>query len=227
MQSRMILLVSLTSFLVLLVCSSLYAQGPVDGVDYAWVDLGTEDAGVLLSLAANGGDGFTEPDTQAGVDCKKAPFPYDGPGHNHMYFDVDDSFIMGGENEVWLVTEYFDSGEADAAIDCQYDSNGAGPVEGAFRGAGDGAFDELAIENTETWRIHIWYMPDARFENRGNGHDCRFSTHARGDMWFNRVWVFLTEPPDPFDPDNISGDVAAVQARDKLTTTWGTLRQES
>lgn len=46
MRSRMILIVCLTSFLVSLTCMSLYAQ--VEGEDYAWVDLGAEDAGVLL-----------------------------------------------------------------------------------------------------------------------------------------------------------------------------------
>lgn len=223
MRSRMILIVCLTSFLISLTCMSLYAQ--VEGEDYAWVDLGAEDVGVLLAIAANGGDGITEPDTQGGVDCKKAPFPYEGPGHNHMYFDLDDSFIFGGENSVWLVTEYFDAGEDGAAINCQYDSNGDGPVDGAFRGAGDGAFEELAIENTNTWRFHVWPIPDARFENRANGHDMRFSTHARGDMWLNRVWVLRFEPEIPFNPDSLSDVVSAAQPAGKLAATWGSLKK--
>ena len=220
MWSRLILLVTSISFLILPICSSLYADDPIEGENYIWIDLGDKDEGLLLSLAQNGGDGITEADEQAGVDCKKLPFPYNGPGHNHMYFDVDDSFIFGGDNEVWIVTEYFDLGEG---IDCQYDSNGAGPVDGAFRGAGDGAFPELKPGNTETWQTHIWPMPDARFENRGNGHDFRFSTHAKGDMWLNRVWIFLYEPPDPFDPDN-AGFPQAVQPAGKLTATWGSLK---
>jgi len=220
MRSRLVLLVTLTSFLVLLTCSSLYAEEPIEGENYIWIDLGDKDEGFLLSLAPNGGDGITEVDEQADVDCKKLPFPYAGPGNNHMYFDIDDSFIFGGENEVWIVMEYFDLGEG---IDCQYDSNGAGPVDGAFRGRGDGAFLELKPGNTETWLTHIWPIPDGRFENRGNGKDFRFSTHGKGDMWVNRVWIFLYEPPDPFDPENV-GFPQAVQSAGKATTVWGAIK---
>jgi len=220
MSSRVILIVSLISLLVLSICSALYAEEPIEGENYIWVDLGAEDVSFLLALVPSAGDGISDPDVQAGVDCKKCPFPYDGPGHNHMYFDVDDSFIMGGDREVWIVMEYFDLGEA---IDCQYDSNGAGPVDGSFRGAGDGAFTELKLENTETWKTHVWHITDGRFENRGNGYDFRFSTHARGDMWVNRVWIFLYEPPDPFNPEDLS-KAQAVQPADKLATTWGSLK---
>lgn len=221
MKSRLVLLVTFTSFLVLLICSSLYADDPIEGENFIWVDLGDKDEGLLLSLAGNGGDGITEVDDQADVECKKLPFPYNGPGNNHMYFDIDDSFIFGGDNEVWIVMEYFDLGEG---INCQYDSNGAGPVDGAFRGAGDGAFLELKPGNTETWQIHTWIITDGRFENRANGHDFRFSTHARGDMWVNRLWIFTFEPPDPFNPEDI-GKAQAVEPGGKATTVWGALKQ--
>ena len=103
-------------------CLSLYADEPLEGENYVWVDLGKKDEGVMLTVAPNAGDGITEEDDQAGVDCKKLPYPYEGPGHNHMYFDIDNAFLFGGDYEVWIVMEYFDLGEA---IDCQYDSNGA------------------------------------------------------------------------------------------------------
>jgi len=222
MRFRTIPLVFLTPFLVLLVCSSSYAQQePIEGENYIWIDLGEEDEGLLLTLAPNGGDGISEPDEVAGVECKILPYPYDGPGHNHMYFDIADTFIGGGDYEVWIVMEYFDSG---VSIDCQYDSNGVGAVDGAFRGAGDGAFSELMLENTETWRIHVWHITDGRFANRGNGHDFRFSTHAKGDMWVNRLWIFLYEPPDPFNPEDIARP-QAVQPEGKSATTWGLLKE--
>lgn len=207
---------------VLLVLGPLYAEEePEEGKNYIWIDLDKENEGFLLTQAEQG-DGITEEDEQGGVDCRKLPFPYAGPGHNHMYFRIDDSFIRGGEHEVWIVMEYFDLGEN---IDCQYDSNGAGPVDGAFRGAGDGAFDTLKPGNTETWQTHVWHITDGRFENRGNGSDFRFSTHAAGDMWVNRVWLMLFEPPDPFDPDEPFG-AKAVQPRDKLAITWGSLKSQ-
>ena len=132
----------------------------------------------------------------------------------------DDSFIFGGDNEVWIVMEYFDLG---VQIDCQYDSNGAGPVNGAFRGSGDGAFPILELENTETWKFHVWYIQDGRFENRANGSDFRLSTQAAGDMWINRVWITLFEPEDPFNPDDLSR-AQAVRAEDKLATAWAKVK---
>jgi len=212
---------TLMALFILINCSSLFAlEEPIEGKNYIWMDLGKKDEGLLLKLAPNGGDGITEPDVKANVDCKKLPYPYAGPGHNHMYFDIDDSFMKGGDNKVWIVMEYFDEG---ISIDCQYDSNGAGPVDGAFRGAGDGAFVELKLENTETWRTHIWHIKDGRFENRGNGWDFRFSTHAKGDMWVNRLWLFTYQPPDPFNPDDIA-KAKAVMPASKLTVAWGLIK---
>ncbi len=172
----------------------------VKGVDrnYAWIDLGAKNNGHLLALAPNDGAAITEQDVKAGVDCRKLPYPYDGPGHNHMCFDIDDSFMWGGNNEVWIVMEYFDSG---TAINCQYDSNGRGPVDGAFRGSADGAFPKLRLRNSGKWKFHVWHIKDGRFQNRGNGFDFRFSTHGGGSMWVNRVWVLRYKPQEPFRSD--------------------------
>lgn len=220
MRIRLSLLVLFILSFALLNSPILYGEEPEEGKNYIWIDLGEENEGFLLTLAPDGGDGITEPDEKADVDCRKLPFPYAGPGHNHMYFDIDDSFMKGGDNEVWMAMEYFDEG---IAIDCQYDSNGAGPVDGAFRGAGDGAFDELQITNTEEWLVHVWHILDGRFENRGNGHDFRFSTHARGDMWVNRIWIFTYEPPDPFNSDDLS-IAKAIDPNGKLAAKWGVIR---
>ena len=213
-------------FSLLLLCSTLIILGPLyaidepeEGKDYVWIDLDKENEGLLLTQAEQG-DGITEEDDQAGVDCRKLPFPYAGPGNNHMYFRIDDSFIRGGENEVWIVMEYFDVGNQ---IDCQYDSNGAGAVDGAFRGSGDGAFTMLNPGNTEEWKFHVWHIEDGRFENRGNGSDFRFSTHGAGDMWINRVWIMLFEPPDPFNPDDLSAPKAA-RPTGKLAFTWARVK---
>ena len=176
------------------------AAEPKEGTNYVWIDLGKENRGHLLTLGPNDVDGITEPDVKAGVDCRKLPYPFSGKGHNHMYFDIDDSFLWGGSREVWIVMEYFDSG---TAINCQYDGNGPGPVNGAFRGAADGAFRKLQLKNTGTWKFHVWHIKDGRFQNRGNGFDFRFTTHAGGSMWVDRVWVFLYKPPEPFEDEGL------------------------
>jgi len=206
--------------LLLLILTTAYAlDEPEEGKNYIWVDLGKENEGFLLTQEEQG-DGISDAGDKAGVDCRKQPFPYAGPGNNHMYFRIDDTFIFGGEHEVWIVMEYFDFG---TQIDCQYDSNGVGAVDGAFRGSSDGAYPRLNPTNTETWMTHVWPIVDGRFENRANGSDFRFSTHGSGDMWIDRVWIFLYEPPDPFDPEDISRP-EAVQPGDKAAITWGTLK---
>ncbi len=156
-------------------------------VDYIWIDLGKRNEGFLL-IQREGSDGITLHDVKSGVDCRKSPFPYDGLKSNHIYFAIDDSFLHGGKNEVWIVIEYFDAGDW---INCHYDS-----VDEAFKHQG------MKLSNTETWKIHAWRIEDGRFENRVNGSDFRLSTNRHGDMWINRVWVLTFKPYFPFDPDN-------------------------
>ncbi len=216
-----------TIIMVLIQCSLisfsvLAADEPIEGENFIWVDLGEESEGVLLTQSEQG-DGITEPAVKDKVDCLENPWPYNGPGHNHMYFKIDDSFIFGGDHEAWIVMEYFDSKQAEE-INCQYDSNGAGPVDGAFRGAGDGAFPVLKPEGTDKWRVHIWVIKDGRFENRANGSDFRFTSHGKGPIWINRVWVGTIEPPENFDPEGLFGMPYSVDPKSKLATTWGQLK---
>ena len=201
------------------------AEEPVEGENFIWVDLGEENEGVLLTQSEQG-DGVTEPAEQDNVDCLENPWPYNGQGHNHMYFKIDDAFLFGGNQQVWIVMEYFDSNQAEE-IDCQYDSNGAGPVGGAFRGAENGAFPIINPEGTDEWRVHIWEIKDGRFENRANGSDFRFSSHGKGPIWVNRVWVSTIEPPENFDPEGLFGMPQAVNPISKLATTWGQLKTDT
>ena len=210
---------------VLISLGASAAEEPVEGEDFIWVDLGEESDGVLLTQSEQK-DGVTEPAVQDKVDCLENPWPYNGPGQNHMYFKIDDSFLFGGNRAAWIVMEYFDSNEAEE-IDCQYDSNGAGPVGGAFRGVGDNAFPVVKPEGTDKWRVHIWVIKDGRFENRANGSDFRFSSHGKGPIWINRVWVSTLEPPENFDPEGLFGMPRAVDPVSKLTTTWGQLKTDT
>ncbi len=215
---------------ILLLCllislGTAVAEEPVEGENFIWTDLGEENKGVLLTQSEQG-DGVTKPAVQDKIDCLENPWPYAGPGHNHMYFKIDDAFLFGGNHEAWIVMEYFDSNKAEE-INCQYDSNGAGPVGGAFRGAGDGAFPVLKPEGTDKWRVHIWVIKDGRFENRANGSDFRLSSNGKGPIWINRVWFSTIEPPENFDPEGLFGIPRNVEPPSKLTTTWGQLKTSS
>ena len=216
-----------TTTLILIQCilisvGTFAAEEPEEGKNYIWVDLGKKSNGVLLTQSEQGDD-VTEPAVQGDLDCLENPWPYNGPGHNHMYFKIDDSFLFGGKHKAWIVMEYFNSNEA-PQINCQYDSNGAGPVDGAFRGAGDGAFLAVKLDGTDKWLVHIWVIKDGRFENRANGSDFRFSSHGQGPIWINRVWFSTIEPPENFDPDSPFGIPQAVDPASKLATTWGQLK---
>lgn len=202
---RYLILAFIPCFLVLISgCEDTPEE--LEEIDYIWVDLGKENIEHHLSQTEEF-DGITEYDLKSGTDCRKQPFPYDGPGFNHIYFDIDDSFICGGNNEVWIAIEYFDNGYK---IVCQYDSNGSGDRDGAFKDA-----SILELENTRTWKAHVWHISDGRFVNRSNGHDFRISTHGIGNMWINRVWVLPFEPPNPFEPENPSLRRADVPAKPK------------
>ena len=208
---------------VMLLTLSVAAEDPEEGKNFVWVDLGKKNESLLLTQSEQG-DGKTKPTVKSGMDCRENPWPYNGPGHNHMYFKIDDTFLVGGKHKAWIIMEYFDSNKAQE-IDCQYDSNGAGPVGGAFRGARDDAFPILKPEGTDKWRVHIWYInKDGRFENRANGSDFRFSSHGKGPIWINRVWFSLIKPPDDFDPEGIFGIAKSVEWYEKLAVTWGQLK---
>ena len=208
---------------VMLLTLSVAAEAPEEGKNFVWVDLGKKNESLLLTQSEQG-DGKTKPTVKSGMDCRENPWPYNGPGHNHMYFKIDDTFLVGGKHKAWIIMEYFDSNKAQE-IDCQYDSNGAGPVGGAFRGARDDAFPVLKPEGTDKWRVHIWYInKDGRFENRANGSDFRFSSHGKGPIWINRVWFSLIKPPDDFDPEGIFGIAKSVEWYEKLAVTWGQLK---
>ena len=208
---------------VMLLTLSVAAEDPEEGKNFVWVDLGKKNESLLLTQSEQG-DGKTKPTVKSGMDCRENPWPYNGPGHNHMYFKIDDTFLVGGKHKAWIIMEYFDSNKAQE-IDCLYDSNGAGPEGGAFRGARDDAFPILKPEGTDKWRVHIWYInKDGRFENRANGSDFRFSSHGKGPIWINRVWFSLIKPPDDFDPEGIFGIAKSVEWYEKLAVTWGQLK---
>ena len=223
MRTRAQSIVVLITFQVVISLTiTVAAEDPEEGENFIWADIGEKNESLLLTQSEQG-DGKTKPIIKGNIDCRENPWPYNGPGHNHMYFKIDDSFLVGGKHKSWIIMEYFDSNKAQE-IDCQYDSNGAGPVGGASRGAHDGAFPVLKPGGTDKWRVHIWYIKDGRFENRANGSDFRFSSHGKGPIWINRVWFSLVEPPDDFDPEGIFGIAKPVEWHKKLAIVWGQLK---
>ena len=214
----------LALFLLIAMVSSIARGVPKEGVDFVWVDLGKEnDEHGLSQTDAGANDGAFEVDKKDGVDCRKSPV---GDIIYYMYFQIDDNFVFGGNNEAWIVIEYFDTNEpSETGVDCQYDSNGEGDVQGAYSGAKFGSFPFLELEGTKTWRFHIWHITDGRFENRqkasGDFRLCR----RNGPLWLNRVWVSLIKPPDSFNPTSNESWPMDVEPSMKLASTWGALKR--
>ena len=96
---------------VMLLTLSVAAEDPEEGKNFVWVDLGKKNESLLLTQSEQG-DGKTKPTVKSGMDCRENPWPYNGPGHNHMYFKIDDTFLVGGKHKAWIIMEYFDSNKA-------------------------------------------------------------------------------------------------------------------
>ena len=216
MSQRIIFAMVLMLVQLLLMSMFSIAKEPKEGVDYIWVDLGKENDEHGLSQTDEAGqDSATEVDTIGGIECRKNPV---GGISYYIYFQIDDTFLVGGNNEVWIVMEYFDSvANPGDLIDCQYDSNGEGDVNGAYRGAQFGAFPGLARGGTNEWLFYTWHIIDGRFENRQNGGSDFRLRSSESTLAINRVWFFNVEPPSSW-PD------WAVEPSMKLATTWGVLK---
>ena len=84
MLKRITFATALTLIQVLLISMfSIAAEEPKAGENFLWIDLGEENEGLLLTQEEQG-DGITEPAIQGDVDCRENPWPYNGPGHNHI-----------------------------------------------------------------------------------------------------------------------------------------------
>ena len=224
MFQRITLAMVLMLFQLLLISMVSIAQEPKELEDFVWIELGDEndEHGLIQFDFPNDGQTDVVKKGNPKKECRLSP---NADTCRYMYFRIDDTFLFGGNNEVWIVIEYFDIADpVENGIDCHYDSNGAGDVDGAYRGASFGAFDFKFLEGTNEWRFHTWHITDGRFENRQNGNS-DFRVHRRyGDLWLNRVWVSLIAPPDPFEPSANESWPWAVEPSMKLTTTWGAIK---
>ncbi|MBI1930743.1 DUF5010 domain-containing protein [Candidatus Poribacteria bacterium] len=166
-----------------------YVQKFKSAPDYSketvvWTDLGAaNDTHGLIQLELT--DGVTEPASIGGKECKKLPYPYSGPGNNHMYFDVNRQFIFAEKTEVWIVVAYFDVGQQ---MVLQYDSPGEG-IPAQFKSA-----SVIQMTGSQTWKETIFHLDDAFFGNRANGTDFRLTSGGAGDLDINKVAVFKENP---------------------------------
>jgi len=128
------------------------------------------DQAAGLDLRPSGGDGVWEvrrvEDRHAALSL---PNPHSTTSR-YLYFNVDDVFAAGLSNEpVKLRVRYRDSGCTSFRV--EYDSRvNEGPLEGAFRPAG-----EVQIADTGLWKTAEFRLSECGFMNRCNGADLRLA----------------------------------------------------
>ena len=202
---------------LLLISMFSMAQNPKELKDFVWIELGEENDEHGLIQFEYPNDGVTEvvKEGDPKKECRLSPGRI-GPAKSssYMYFQIDDNFVFGGTNEVWIIMEYLDS-EQEQSIECQYDG-----VDNAYKDA-----DVRKPGGTNKWLFHAWHITDGKFENSQNGNsDFRLRSYS-DPIWLNRVWVTLIKPPDSFKPLPYESWPMAVEPSTKLATTWGALKR--
>ncbi len=109
-------------------------------------------------------------------------------GNPYLYFNVDDAFFFNGNGtDVRVRVTYLDRGRDTWSL--EYDA------AGGLRRAGT-----VVKEDTGTWRVHEFLLPDARFANGlPGGMDFRIDSNQDGDEIIHKVDVLrsLAATPTP------------------------------
>lgn len=165
-----------------------------------------EDGLYLLS----GGDGWGGRSEEVG--SKRAIVTDKSKRQEFFYFKVDDGYIFGEQNEVYVSFDYFDKGHGIIALTYDGTANNfsvTGVVE---------------RKDTNLWKTATFHLKDAHFANRQNGGaDFRIGVFAPGyplgdDIYLGKVTVVksgkiieLVATPQAFSPR--AGGVVTVSYR--------------
>ncbi len=132
----------------------------------------------------SGGDGINLPAIIDGKSCRYN----DVDSHSlYIYFQLDDSFLKGGTNEVYITIEYYDDF---GPFTLQYDASG-------------NPYKDLPMElrlGTYKWQRITFHIEDAHFANRQNwGADFRIFAPSKR-IYVHKIEVSREKPKD-YDPE--------------------------
>jgi hypothetical protein len=202
---------------------------PLMSADWGFpmIDLGKKDVsnGVLLIA---GGDGFTEPDSIGGKDCRSVPKVSPGlNAGNHAYFIVDKTVIANkeAESKLWIGIEYYDKAEAGSvSILMDYDDKGDTYPQNAFALGIPQAGRTVNFMGTDGWAIAIIPIIQAEFKEQGNGGDFRLHIvpYMSSKFYLDRIWVNNKE----FKEADLVG-AKAVSSTGKLAVRWSELKRNN
>jgi hypothetical protein len=163
-------------------CSTnkLYVNQVRFAVSDIWIDLGVTNTGWGLTPTNLASDGARTATTVGGVECVMND-RVTAANANYLYHTVVDSLILNGDHKsVWVSFEYYDT-TSTTEIGLNYDgmsnqwSNGVGNV---------------FILGSNQWKIHTFFLEDARFNNLENGgSDFRIGLQGGTAMFINRIMI--------------------------------------
>ena len=139
-----------------------------------WIDVGDQSNYNIVSVYP--ADGLRDSAFVGGYKCQKISGTM-----GYMYFNVADSVIYNGNHsELFLTFEYYDT-TASTSIGLQYVNfieNYADPSASAF------------ITGTNQWKLHSFYLPDAKMNGAGNGSsDFRVNRQGGQAVFIRRVMI--------------------------------------
>lgn len=143
---------------------------------------------------ANGGRTVAEWNVSAYPEGRYARRTDQATGNRYMYFDVDDSYINGGMNQVVVTIRYYDSGADRWQLHYQAQSD-------AYKLAG-----EVQKTNSGSWLTATFTLDDAKFANgQIAGNDFRVDCMNDGNEWIHLVDVRKSSPTLTAYLDLVSG----------------------
>ena len=139
-----------------------------------WLNLGNQAGYNINSTAPS--DGVRDSAFVGGSQCQAT-----NPASNYMYFNVADSVIYNGNHsELFLTIEYYDT-TASASIGLHYSS-----FLDAYADPNASAF----VMGTNQWKLHTFYLPDAKFIGNENGQsDFRVNKQGGQTVFIRRVFI--------------------------------------
>lgn len=128
------------------------------------IDLGNPIVEDGLTLYTSNGDGQPVESVIDGVYSLRTDKENDSI---FLYFDVDDTFIKGGSNEVEVEVEYYD--DTIGTFGIGYDDEGVGATAGT---------EGVQLKGSGQWLKAVLTIPDAEFKNELNGADFRIGLYT-------------------------------------------------
>jgi hypothetical protein len=163
--------------------------------DFAEIDLGAPNVTDNITHP-QGGDGDT---TNISVGSRTARRNVDPNEDFYFYFAVDDSFAFpGGQPELSITIDYFDSGTGTLTL--QYDSDTGDALPAFYKHGGN-----IHLTGTNTWKQHTFQLNDAYFGNRQNQDaDFRIFGGVGNTFYLDRLQVTSNQTSPPI---HVSGEI--------------------